>query len=67
MWLLVLKPTAAVTLLTKESYCTVETTDEKVLLMADLMRAVYKKYVEDDEEGIKKLDSLGEMPVYKKL
>jgi formylmethanofuran dehydrogenase subunit D len=36
--------------------------------MADLMRAVYKKYVnKDDEEGIKDLATLGEMPVYKKL
>jgi len=33
--------------------------------MADLMRAVYKKYVED-EESIPELESLGEMPVYKK-
>lgn len=47
--------------------CTVERSDKEVLLMADLMRAVYKKYVDDDEETIEKMDSLGEMPVYKKL
>lgn len=48
--------------------CTVEKSDEDVLLMADLMRATYKKYVTDkDEESIAKLTSLGEMPVYKKL
>jgi formylmethanofuran dehydrogenase subunit D len=46
--------------------CTVEKTDEEVLLMADLMRAVYKKYVKD-EKSIKDLPPLGEMPVYKKL
>ena len=49
----------------KGIYCTVEKTDEPVLLMADLMRAVYKKYV-DDEETIPELDSLGEFPVYTK-
>jgi len=43
----------------------VEKSDEEVLLMADLMRAVYKKYVKD-EESIPGLKSLGEMPVYKK-
>ena len=43
---------------------TVEKSDEEVLLMADLMRAVYKKYAE--EEDIPELPSLGEMPVYKK-
>jgi formylmethanofuran dehydrogenase subunit D len=48
--------------------CTVEKSDEDVLLMADLMRATYKKYVGNkDEESIAKLTSLGEMPVYKKL
>jgi len=45
--------------------CTVEKSDEEVLLMADLMRAVYKKYVKG-KEGIAELQSLGEMPVYKK-
>jgi formylmethanofuran dehydrogenase subunit D len=48
--------------------CTIEKSDEEVLLMADLMRATYKKYVTDEnKEGISKLTSLGEMPVYKKL
>jgi formylmethanofuran dehydrogenase subunit D len=48
--------------------CTVEKSDDDVLLMADLMRAVYKKYVKpEDEEGIKDLATLGEMPIYKKL
>jgi formylmethanofuran dehydrogenase subunit D len=48
--------------------CTVEKSDDDVLLMADLMRAVYKKYVnKEDEKGIKDLATLGEMPVYKKL
>jgi formylmethanofuran dehydrogenase subunit D len=47
--------------------CTIEKTDEDVLLMADFMRATYKKYVaEKDDESIAKLPSLGEMPVYKK-
>lgn len=44
---------------------TVEKTDKEVLLMADLMRAVYKKYVKT-EKDVDKLSSLGEMPVYKK-
>lgn len=43
----------------------VEKTDKQVLLMADLMREVYKKYVKD-EESITELPSLGELPVYKK-
>jgi len=48
--------------------CTVEKTDKDVLLMADLMRSFYKKYVEgEDEETIEKMESLGEMPIYKKL
>lgn len=45
--------------------CTVEKSDEPVLLMADLMRAVYKKYVKD-EKTIPGMESLGEYPVYKK-
>jgi len=44
---------------------TVEKTDDEVLLMADLMRAVYKKYVKE-EKNVDELPSLGEMPVYKK-
>ncbi len=43
----------------------VEKTDDEVLLMADLMREVYKKYVKD-KESIAELPSLGELPVYKK-
>ncbi len=43
---------------------TVEKTDKEVLLMADLMRAVYKKYTKAEDVG--KLPSLGEMPVYKR-
>ncbi|MCC7553724.1 MAG: formylmethanofuran dehydrogenase [Methanobacteriaceae archaeon] len=51
----------------KGIHCTVEKTDRKVLLMADLMRLVYKKYVdEDDDETIENMPSLGELPVYKK-
>ena len=49
----------------KGIYCTVERSDEEVLLMADLMRAVYKKYVKD-EESIPEMESLGEMPVFKR-
>ena len=45
--------------------CTVEKSDKEVLLMADLMKAVYKKFVKDGED-ISGLPSLGEMPVYKK-
>jgi len=45
--------------------CTVEKSDEEVLLMADLMRAVYKKFVVD-KDSIGELDSLGELPVFKK-
>lgn len=46
--------------------CTVEKTDRKVLLMADLMRLVYKKYVnETDDEVIENMPSLGERPVYR--
>jgi formylmethanofuran dehydrogenase subunit D len=44
---------------------TVEKTDKEVLLMADLMRAVYKKYVKT-EKNVDELSSLGEMPVYKR-
>lgn len=44
--------------------CTVERSDDPVLLMADLMRYVYKKYAE--EEDIPQMDSLGEMPVFKR-
>ena len=45
--------------------CTVEKTDRKVLLMADLMRWVYKKYVdEEDDDVVENMDSLGELPVY---
>jgi formylmethanofuran dehydrogenase subunit D len=44
---------------------TVEKTDKEVLLMADLMRAVYKKYVKTGKD-VGELSSLGEMPVYKK-
>ncbi len=44
---------------------TVEKTDKEVLLMADLMRAVYKKYVKT-EKDVGELSSLGEMPVYKR-
>jgi formylmethanofuran dehydrogenase subunit D len=48
--------------------CTIEKSDEDVLLMADLMRATYKKYVTNkNKESISELTSLGEMPVYKKL
>jgi len=46
--------------------CTIEKSDEEVLLMADLMRFIYKKYVKD-KENIKDLATLGESPVYKKL
>jgi formylmethanofuran dehydrogenase subunit D len=45
---------------------TVEKTDKEVLLMADLMRDVYKKYVKEGEKT-EELPSLGEMPVYKKI
>ena len=46
--------------------CTVEKTDRKVLLMADLMRWVYKKYVDEtDDDTVENMDSLGERPVYK--
>ncbi|MBE6509881.1 MAG: formylmethanofuran dehydrogenase [Methanobrevibacter sp.] len=46
--------------------CTVEKTDREVLLMADLMRWVYKKYVDEtDDDVVEKMDSLGELPVYK--
>ena len=39
--------------------------DRKVLLMADLMRWVYKKYVdEEDDDTVENMDSLGELPVY---
>ena len=45
--------------------CTVEKTDRKVLLMADLMRWVYKKYVdEEDNDTVENMESLGELPVY---
>ena len=45
--------------------CTVEKTDRKVLLMADLMRWVYKKYVdEEDDDVVENMESLGELPVY---
>lgn len=44
---------------------TVEKTDKKVLLMADLMRSVYKKYVKKGE-NVDKLPSLGERPVYRR-
>lgn len=44
---------------------TVEKTDKEVLLMADLMRYVYRKYTKD-LENVDELPSLGEMPVYKK-
>ena len=33
--------------------------------MADLMRSVYKKYVNKDK-NVNELPSLGEMPVYRK-
>ena len=34
--------------------------------MADLMRWVYKKYVDEtDDDVVEKMDSLGELPVYK--
>lgn len=46
--------------------CSVEKSGEEVLLMADLMRATYKKYVKEGED-VKDLAPLGEMPVYKKL
>jgi len=49
----------------KGIYATVEKSDEEVLLMADLMRSVYKKYVKKDE-NVSELPSLGEMPVYRK-
>jgi formylmethanofuran dehydrogenase subunit D len=42
---------------------TVEKSDKEVLLMADLMRDVYKKY---SKGNVDELPSLGEMPVYKK-
>ena len=46
--------------------CTVEKTDRKVLLMADLMRLVYKKYVDEtDDKVVENMESLGEMPVYR--
>ncbi|HPX78196.1 MAG TPA: formylmethanofuran dehydrogenase, partial [Methanobacterium sp.] len=45
---------------------TVEKSDKEVLLMADLMRDVYKKYVKEGEET-EELPSLGESPVYKKI
>ena len=39
--------------------------DRKVLLMADLMRWVYKKYVdEEDDDVVENMESLGERPVY---
>jgi formylmethanofuran dehydrogenase subunit D len=41
----------------------VEKSDKEVLLMADLMREVYKKY---NKGKIDELPSLGEMPIYKK-
>lgn len=44
---------------------TVEKSDKEVLLMADLMRYVYRKYTKD-LENVDELPSLGEMPVYKK-
>lgn len=44
---------------------TVEKSDKEVLLMADLMRYVYRKYTKD-VENVDELPSLGEMPVYKK-
>jgi formylmethanofuran dehydrogenase subunit D len=42
---------------------TVEKSDKEVLLMADLMRSVYRKYTKK-EKNIDELPSLGEMPVY---
>ncbi len=44
---------------------TVEKSDKEVLLMADLMRSVYRKYTKD-EKNVDGLPSLGEMPVYRK-
>jgi len=44
---------------------TVEKSDKEVLLMADLMREVYRKYVKTDK-NTDELPSLVEMPVYKK-
>ena len=64
------------TIVSHETYCcsdptykgihaTVEKTDRKVLLMADLMRWVYKKYVdEEDDDVVENMESLGERPVY---
>ena len=50
----------------KGIHCTVEKTDREVLLMADLMRWVYKKYVDsDDDDVVEHMESLGERPVYK--
>ena len=50
----------------KGIHCTVEKTDREVLLMADLMRLVYKKYVDsDDDDVVEHMESLGERPVYK--
>lgn len=61
-------------IVSNETYCcsdptykgikaTVEKSDKEVLLMADLMRDVYKKY---NKGNVDELPSLGEMPVYKK-
>jgi formylmethanofuran dehydrogenase subunit D len=44
---------------------TVEKSDKEVLLMADLMRSVYRKYTKN-EKNVDELPSLGEMPVYRK-
>lgn len=50
----------------KGIHASVEKTDKEVLLMADLMRDVYKKYVKEGDKP-EELPSLGEMPVYKKI
>ena len=44
---------------------TVEKSDKEVLLMADLMRSVYRKYTKN-EKNVDELPSLGEMPVFTK-
>ena len=44
----------------KGIHCTVEKTDREVLLMADLMRWVYKKYVDsDDDDVVEHMESEG--------
>ena len=49
----------------KGIHATVEKTDREVLLMADLMRWVYKKYVdEEDDDVVENMESLGERPFY---